>query len=70
MRMSAERTELEKSFEEVLKKFMDDKARFEGIQASSTKGLQAPSSTRLRSKRANPMTEKRSNHRDDLDNIK
>jgi hypothetical protein len=38
-RMSVELTKLEKSIEEVLKKFMADKAMSEGVQASSTKGL-------------------------------
>jgi hypothetical protein len=38
--MSAERTELEKSVEEVLKNFIADKDMSEGIQASSTRGLQ------------------------------
>ena len=33
VRMSVERSELEKFIEEVLKKFMDDKALSEGIQA-------------------------------------
>jgi hypothetical protein len=45
VRMSVERTELEKSVEEVLKKFMADKAMSEGVQASSTRGLQASPST-------------------------
>jgi hypothetical protein len=46
MRMSSERTELENSVEEVLKKFMADKSMFEGVQESSTMGLQASPSTR------------------------
>jgi hypothetical protein len=70
VRMSVERTELEKSVEEVLKKFMADKAMSEGVQASSTRGLQASPSTGCRSKCANPATEKRSKHRDDLANAK
>jgi hypothetical protein len=68
--MSVEHTELEKSVEEVLKKFMADKAMCEGIQVSSTRGLQDSPSTRHRSKRGNPVTEKRSKHRDDMDNAK
>jgi hypothetical protein len=70
VRMSVERTELEKSVEEVLKKFMADKAMSEGVQASSTRGLQASPSTGRRSKCVNPATEKRSKHRDDLANAK
>jgi hypothetical protein len=70
VRMSVECTELEKFVEEVLKKFMDDKAMSEGIQASSTRGLQASPSTGCRSGHVNPATEKRSKHRDDLANAK
>jgi hypothetical protein len=68
--MSGEQTELEKSVEEVLKKFMADRAMSEGVQASSTRGLQASPSTARRSSRANPVTEKRSKHHDDLANAK
>jgi hypothetical protein len=39
LRMSGERTELEKFVEEVLKNFMVVKAMSEGVHASSTKGL-------------------------------
>jgi hypothetical protein len=70
VRMSVERTELEKSIEEVLKKFMDDKAMSEGVHASSTRGLQASPSTGRHSKHTNPATEKRSKHHDDLANAK
>jgi hypothetical protein len=70
VRMSVERTELEKSFKEVLKKFMADKAMFERIQASSTRGLQASPSTGHRSSRVNPATENRIKHRDDMANAK
>jgi hypothetical protein len=37
--MSVEQTELEKSVEEVLMKFMADGDMFEGVQASSSRGL-------------------------------
>jgi hypothetical protein len=47
-------TELEKSIEEVLKKFMADKAMSEGVQASSTRGLQASPSTGRRSSPCQP----------------
>jgi hypothetical protein len=43
--MSGEQTELEKFVEEVLKKFMADRAMSEGVQASLTRGLQASPST-------------------------
>jgi hypothetical protein len=70
VRMSVERTELEKFIEQVLNKFMDDKAISEGVQTSSTRGLQDSHSTGCRSKHANPTTEKRSIHHDDLANAK
>jgi hypothetical protein len=68
--MSGEKTKLENSIEEVLKKFMDDRAMSEGVQALSTRGLQASPSTGRRSGRTNPVTEKQSKHRDDLANAK
>jgi hypothetical protein len=68
--MSGEPTELEKSVEEVLKKFMADRLLSEGVQASSTRGLQASPSTGHRSGHVNPMTEQRSKHRGDLANVK
>jgi hypothetical protein len=37
--MSGEPTELDKSIEEVLKKFMADRDMSEGLQAFSTRGL-------------------------------
>jgi hypothetical protein len=70
VRISTERTELEKFVEEVLKKFMDDKVMSEGIQTSSTRGLQASPSTGCCSGHVNPATEKRSKHHDDLANAK
>jgi hypothetical protein len=68
--MSGEQTELEKSIEEVLKKFMADRDMYEGVQASSTRGLQDSPSTAQRSSRDNPATEQRSKHRSDLANEK
>jgi hypothetical protein len=68
--MSTEGIELEKSIEEVLKKFMANKSMSEGVQASSTRGLQDSPLTGRHSKRTNPATEKQSKHRDDLDNAK
>jgi hypothetical protein len=50
-------TELEKSVEEVLKKFMADKATSEGVQASSTRGLQDSPLTGHHSSCVNPATE-------------
>jgi hypothetical protein len=70
VRMSVEHTELEKSVEEVVKKFMADKGMSEGIQASSTRGLQASPLNVLHSGRAKPTTEKRSKQHDDLANTK
>jgi hypothetical protein len=64
--MSVERTEIEKSVEEVLKKFMVDKAMSEGVHAFSTSGLQASPLTGRRSSLVNPATEKKSKNRDDL----
>jgi hypothetical protein len=40
-RMSIEHIDLEKSVEEVLKKFRDDRSMSEGVQESYTRGLQA-----------------------------
>jgi hypothetical protein len=68
--MSVECTDLEKSVEEVLKKFMVDKVMFEGVQVSSTRGMQASPSTERHLKHFNPATEKRSKHRGDLANAK
>jgi hypothetical protein len=65
-----EQSDLEKSIEEVLKKFMVDRAMSEGVQGSSTRGLQASPSTARCSIFSNPVTEKRSKHHDDLDNAK
>jgi hypothetical protein len=66
--MSTERTELEKSVEEVMKKFMADKAMLEGIQASSTRVVYASPSTGRYLTLTNLATEKRSEHRDDIAN--
>jgi hypothetical protein len=68
--MSGECTKLENFVEEVLKKFMADKAIYEGVQASSTKGLQASPLIGRRSGHTNPTTEQRSKHHDDLANTK
>jgi hypothetical protein len=68
--MSVERTEIEKSIEEVLKNFMADKAMSKGLQTSSTRGLQASPLTRHFLGYVNPTTEKQSKHRDDLANVK
>ena len=70
VRMLTERTELEKFVEEVIKKFMNDKAMSQGVHASLTKGLYASPSTEHHSKRAGPAIEKRSKNRDDLANVK
>jgi hypothetical protein len=70
VRMSGERTELEKSVEEVIKKFMANKAMSEGVQASSTRVLQASPSTGRRSILVNPTTEQQSKHRGDMANAK
>jgi hypothetical protein len=70
VRMSTERTELEKFVEEVLKKFMDDKSMSEGVHASSTRGIQYSPSTGQISGHVNPAIEKRSKHRGDLANAK
>jgi hypothetical protein len=56
--MSVECTELEKFIEEDLKNFMDDKAMYEGIQASSTRGLEDSPLTGCHSVHGNPATEK------------
>jgi hypothetical protein len=69
-RMSDTQAELEKSVEEVVRKYMADRGMSEGVQASSTRGLQASPSTARCSSHANPATEKRSKHRDDLANAK
>jgi hypothetical protein len=42
LRMSGERTELEKFVAKVLKNFIVDKAMFEGVQASLIRGLRLP----------------------------
>jgi hypothetical protein len=68
--MLGEQNELEKSIEEVLKKFIVDRAMSEGVQASSTRGLQASSSTARCSIFSNPATEKQSKHHNDLANAK
>jgi hypothetical protein len=44
-RMSIERIDLEKSVEEVLKKFRDDRSMSEGVQESYIRGLRAFPST-------------------------
>jgi hypothetical protein len=68
--MSDEQTELEKFIEEVLKKFMVDRAMYEGVKASSTRGLHASPSIAQCSSCDNVTTEKQSKHRDDLANVK
>jgi hypothetical protein len=68
--MSAACTELEKTVEEVLKKFMADKYMSYGVHASSTRELQASPSTGHHSKCTNTVIEKHSKHRDDLVNAK
>jgi hypothetical protein len=62
VRMSGEHTELENSIEEVLKKFMADKAMSEGVQASSSKGIHASPSTICHSSCVNPEIDKQSKH--------
>jgi hypothetical protein len=57
VRMLVERTKLEKSIEEVLRKLMADKPMSEGVQASLNKGLQASPLTRQHSGHTNLTTE-------------
>jgi hypothetical protein len=68
--ISLEHTELEKTIEEVLKKFMDDKSIYEGVQASLTRGLQASHSIGHHSKHVKPVSKKQSKNRDDIANSK
>jgi hypothetical protein len=68
--MSGELSELEKSFEEVLKNIMVEIPISKCVQASSTRGLQASPSTGHHSGRVNPGTEKRSKRRDNMANAK
>jgi hypothetical protein len=55
--MSGELTELEKSVEEVLKKFMADRDMSGGVQASSTRGLEVSPLTGQCLGRTNLVTE-------------
>jgi hypothetical protein len=68
--MSGAPNELEKSFEEVLRKLMADRPISKGIQVSSTRGLRDSPSTGCRSTCINPVTEQRIKHRGDPVNAK
>ena len=68
--MSSKETDLEKFVEEVLKKFMADRAMSKGVHALSTRGLQDSPSTRCHYSHFIPATKQRGKHHDDLANVK
>jgi len=70
VRMLGEHNELEKSVEEVLKTFMDDKAMSKGVQMSFTRGLRASPSTGWRYSHTNPVTKQWSKYHEDMENAK